>query len=166
MTPGQLNIQPDRIEKDAKSMSIAGLSMKCASVEEMRKIPVLWQELEAHKGKVPGQKGNIACGLCIEAEDGKGIEYIAGVEVSGTDNLPEDFVAKELPSFTYAVFEHKGHTSTIPQTCDAIWKEWIPESGAQKPEKADFFFERYGEGFDPQKGKGDIEIWVPVELNQ
>lgn len=28
---------------------------------------------------------------------------------------------------------------------------------------SDFFFERYGENYDAQAGKGDIEIWIPVD---
>jgi AraC family transcriptional regulator len=157
-------MEPDRIEKNANPMLIAGLSMKCTSAEEMMNAPALWQKFGEYRGKIPRRKGNTSYGLCVDLEGGKGIEYVTGVEVSGTKNLPESFVTRQLASFTYAVFEHQGHVTEIPQTCDAIWKEWIPSSGAKKPEGADFFFERYGEGFDPQKGTGDIEIWVPVDI--
>lgn len=110
---------------------------------------------------------NMAYGICFDLDNGEGIEYVCGVEVSeDTDasDLPKDFELKKLPSFTYAVFDHEGHVSAIRQTCDAIWKDWLPESGYEKPKEADCFFERYGEEYDPQAGKGDIEIWIPVEV--
>ncbi|MEX0771852.1 MAG: GyrI-like domain-containing protein [Balneolales bacterium] len=122
-----------------------------------------WQEFGAYLGNIPRQKENTAYGLCIDLNNGKGIEYVCGVEVTDIKRLPEPFTHKELPPQKYAVFAHEGHISTIPQTCDAIWKEWTPGSGYEKPEDADFFFERYGEGFDPKKGFGDIEVWVPVK---
>ncbi len=162
--PKKNTIQPSRIEKNAAPKRIAGLSMTCTSSEELGGAASLWQKIGEYMGKIPGQIGGTAYGLCIDTDDGSAIEYIAGTEVSGEGRLPESFVVKQLPSFTYAVFEHRGHVSSIFQTCDAIWKEWIPESGAQKPGNADFFFERYGEKFDPKKGEGDIEIWVPVEI--
>ncbi|MDR8393738.1 effector binding domain-containing protein [Aliifodinibius sp. S!AR15-10] len=94
-----------------------------------------------------------------------GIEYVCGVEVSDdieASDLPENIELKQLPSFSYAVFQHEGHVSIIRQTCDAIFQEWVPQSGYEKPQDADFFFEQYGEDFDPQKGTSDIEIWIPI----
>jgi AraC family transcriptional regulator len=43
--------------------------------------------------------------------------------------------------------------------------QWLPTSGHEraKAQGPPDFFERYGEGFDPQTGYGDIEVWVPVK---
>lgn len=158
-------IKPKRIEENAKPMKVAGLSREYIFGEDPMNAPAQWQEFGAYLGKIPGQKENVAYGLCYDLHNGKGIEYICGVEVSDAANLPENFVQKDLPSFIYAVFEHEGHVSSIRQTCDDIYKKWIPESGYEKPENADFFFERYGENFDPKAGAGDIEIWIPVQRN-
>lgn len=161
--PNKTDIKPKRIEKNAEPMLIAGISRECIFGEDQMDAPAQWQEFGAFEGKISGQKGNMAYGLCFDIDNGKGIEYVCGVEVADDKNLPENFVLKKLPSFTYAVFEHKGHVSGIHQTCDTILQEWIPDSGYAKPGDADFFFERYGEKFDPEKGIGDIEIWIPIK---
>jgi len=112
---------------------------------------------------LPGQKGKVAYGLCLPLENNKGIEYICGVEILNTDNLPDDLSVKQLPGNMYAIFKHDGHVSTLRQTLDNIWKNWVPVSGYSPPEGENYFFERYGETFDPVKGEGDIEIWIPVK---
>lgn len=159
------NIEPKRIQENAEPMAVAGLSEDYLFSEPMNP-SAQWQQLGPHLGHIPGQKGNVAYGVCFDLDNGKGIEYLCGVEVSDDSNasdLPDNFEMRHLPSLTYAVFDHDGHVSEIQQTCDAIWKNWIPESGYEKPEEAEFFFERYGEKYDAQAGKGDIEIWIPVE---
>lgn len=161
----QTNIQPKRIEKNANPLKIAGLSKKYYFKKPMDP-SAQWQQLSSYLGNIPGQKENTAYGVCFDLDNGKGIEYLCGVEVSGdtsASGLPDDFEIRKLPSFTYAVFNHDGHVSEIRKTCDAIWKEWIPESGYDKPKDADFFFEFYGKKFDPRKGTEDIEIWIPIE---
>jgi hypothetical protein len=47
--------------------------------------------------------------------------------------------------------EHVGH----------IWHKWLPESGHELVDAADF--ERYGAEFDSQTGTGGFEIWLPVK---
>lgn len=159
------SIKPKRIEENANPMVIAGLSQNYLFNKPMNP-SAQWQQLGPHLDNIPGQKENVAYGLCFDMDSGKGIEYVCGVEVSeDTDasDLPKEFELKRLSSFTYAVFDHEGHVSGIQQTCDAIWKNWIPASGYDKPAEANFFFERYGEEYDAKAGKGDIEIWIPVE---
>jgi len=159
------SIEPKRIEEDTASMTVAGLSEDYLFSQPMNPSSQ-WQQLSPHLGDIPGQKENVAYGVCFDLKNGKGIEYLCGVEVSDDaeiSDLPDNFVLKQLPSLTYAVFDHEGPVSAIRQTCDAIWKEWLPESGYEKPRASDFFFERYGEDYDARAGKGDIEIWIPVE---
>ncbi|SHF81590.1 AraC family transcriptional regulator [Fodinibius roseus] len=159
------SIKPKRIEEHVEPITIAGLSGDYLFSEPMNPSDQ-WQQLGPHLGRIPGQKENVAYGVCFDLDDGKGIEYLCGVEVTGdtvASDLPNNFELRQLPSFTYVVFDHKGHVSEIRQTCDVIWKEWLPGSDYDKPEEADFFFERYGENYDAQAGKGDIEIWIPVD---
>lgn len=157
-------IKPVRIEDKVNPMLIAGLSKECIFGKDPFNAPAQWQEFGAYVDKIPGQKEYVSYGLCLDIDNGKGIEYVCGVEVSGdidAAELPGDIELKKLPSFSYAVFEHKGQVSGIRQTCDAIFQEWVPQSGYE-PQDADFFFERYGEDFDPKKGANDIEIWIPI----
>ena len=38
--------------------------------------------------------------------------------------------------------------------------QWLPASRLQMADAPDF--ERYGESFNPLKGTGGVEIWIPV----
>ena len=90
--------------------------------------------------------------------EGEGFRYLTGVEVASTDGLPDDLSAVRLPANTYAVFRHPGHVSTIRSTCQHV-HEWLPKSGFEHAGTPSFF-ERYGEGFNPHTGLGDIEGWT------
>jgi AraC family transcriptional regulator len=60
---------------------------------------------------------------------------------------------------------HREHVSKLRYTVNTIWSQWFPESGykaARAAAGAPDFFERYGDGFDPQLGMGDVEVWIPV----
>jgi AraC family transcriptional regulator len=125
-------------------------------------IPALWQRLASY-GKVPGQVGSVHYGLCFNMSDG--IDYLAGVEVSGAAGLPGQFSSVSVPAQKYVVFSHREHVSKLYNTVDTIWREWFPGSGheaAPPVAGAPNFFERYGEGFDPRTGMGDMEVWIPV----
>lgn len=153
--------EPVRFEKNFKAFSVAGLNETYSPGDPMNG-PAQWEKFAPHLGNIPGQKGDVAYGVCFILSEGKGIEYMQAVEVSSDNDLPDGFTQKELPERNYAVFVHDDHVSTLRRTLDAISK-WLPDSGYQKPEGLDFFFERYGEEFNPQTGKGDIEIWIPVK---
>jgi predicted transcriptional regulator YdeE len=58
-----------------------------------------------------------------------------------------------------------GKCRSFRYTVNAIWSQWLPESGhkaARAATGAPDFFERYLEGFDPQLGMGDVEVWITV----
>lgn len=155
------NLEPIRFEKNFKAFSVAGLS-ETYSPGDLMNGSAQWEKFVPHLGNIPGQKGDVAYGVCLILNEGKGIEYMPAVEVSGDNDLPDGFTQKELPERNYAVFAHEDHVSTLRRTLDAISK-WLPDFGYRKPEGLDFFFERYGEKFNPQTGKGDIEIWIPIK---
>lgn len=93
-------------------------------------------------------------------------EYVAGVEVSDLSKLPSEFAWLSLPAHRYAIFAHHEHVSKLGETIGAIRSKWLPGSGAEAardPKGTPAFFERYGEGFNPQEGKGDVEVWVPIK---
>jgi hypothetical protein len=61
----------------------------------------------------------------------------------------------------YAVFVHLDHVSKLADTIPAIFMKWLPASG-HEPIRNSGFFERYGEDFNVESGRGDIEIWIPI----
>jgi AraC family transcriptional regulator len=148
--------------ENGKPMLIAGMSERITP-QTWDKIDKLWWRFAPHIGKVPHQIGaRVAYGAVTDTADG--IDYLAGVEVKSASGLQGDFTHVTLPAQRYAVFTHDDHVSKLKDTMDAIWT-WWPASGLEhaRTAGAPAFFERYGEEFDPQKGTGGIEVWVPVK---
>ncbi len=144
------------------AMLLAGLAETYAH-EATQAIPSLWQKFNQHFGHIPGQIGNVAYGVCTQAEDGsESFRYMSAAEVSGTDDLPEGFVITKLPPQRYAIFTHRGHISGISATVHQIFGEWLPQSGQQHAGTLDMM-ERYDDRFDPRTGMGVTEIWIPLK---
>jgi len=104
----------------------------------------------------------VAYGVCCNSDDDGNVYDIAGVEVSGFDELPSAFARLRIPAQRYAVFRIAGHISTIRGARKAIWTEWLPRSGHRVADAP--AFERYGETFDPVTGNGGFEIWIPIRV--
>jgi AraC family transcriptional regulator len=148
--------------ENGKALAIAG-SRQHYRPEAMSGIAAQWERFMPRIGKIPGEVGKVAYGACSTGKDS--IDYLAGVEVADTSKTPKDLASIHIPAQRYAVFSHKGHVSKLHDTLEAIGRDWQSAWGRKKAETkgAPAFFERYGEGFDPKTGKGDIEVWVPVE---
>ena len=144
------------------ALSIAGLN-NAYDAESRRNIPEQWRRFAAHIGNVPGQIGTTAYGICWNVKPNGDFDYLTGVEVASSAKLPPDFTRVSLPAGRYAVVTHAGHVSTLPQTIDKIWTQWIP--GAALKTAIGSCFERYTESFaDPEEfGIGAVEIWIPLE---
>jgi AraC family transcriptional regulator len=162
--PASTRLEEPRFE-NGKAMLIAGLRGHYTS-DSMNQLSSQWQRFMGHIGKLPQQTGQDAFGLNFLGQGEPGIEYLSGVEVSSCSGLPADFDCVSIPAQRYAVFGHRGHLSTIYETCEAIAHDWLPRSGHKAPpvrEGAPDFFERYSREFNPQTGTGGIEIWVPIQ---
>jgi len=138
---------------------IAGLGDRYR-FETNQGIPLLWQRFVPHLGSVPGQVGAVTYGVCCNADGAGNFDYIAGVEVSGFDELPAEFSRVRIPAHRYAVFSHRGHISAIRATTYTIWNKWLPASGHTLADAPDF--ERYDQRFDGRTGQGVVEIWLPI----
>ena len=145
---------------DGGPLLIAGLK-EHFRFEDLSGLPTLWQRFRPFLGKVPGQFGQAAYGVCYNTKEAEGIDYIAGVEVADAAAVPKDFASIRLTPQRYAVFTHAGHISTVRGTFMAIFNDWLPGSGWQSADAA--VFERYDERFDGRTGLGGFEIWVPVK---
>jgi AraC family transcriptional regulator len=158
---GSKGLEAPRFEA-GRPMLLAGLRSEY-TMATIREIPALWQRFAAYLGKIPGQVGRVAYGVCFPSADGFG--YMAGVEVRSAEGLAEELSVVTIPSERYAVFTHKSHVSNLAETCRAIEHEWLPRSRysfALGTPGSPGFFERYGESFDPKIGAGDVEVWVPI----
>ncbi|MVV50680.1 AraC family transcriptional regulator [Pseudomonas sp. PB120] len=121
-------------------------------------IPAVWKKFEPYIGNVPGQVDEVTYGICCNPDGKGGFEYIAGVQISKLDDLPDQYRWVEVQPQHYAVFEHKGPLDTLPQTFHYIWKTWLPQSGYQAADAPEF--ERYSADF---KRTGVLEIWLPLK---
>jgi AraC family transcriptional regulator len=153
------NLAPPRFV-DGKLLLIGGIGERY-DCDSSAGIPAQWQRFLPHFGRVPGQVGKVAYGVCCNADEAGNFDYIAGVEVTDFSRLPRDWSHLRIAPQRYAVFTHPGHISTIRGTWNSIWNEWMPKSGHQRADAPDF--ERYGETFDPVTGNGGLEIWVPIK---
>jgi len=152
---------PQPYFENGRRMTIAGLREHYTS-SSLDQIPALWRRLAA-RGAVPGRIGPVGHAVVFLSADG--CDYLAGCEVAGVDDLPKELACVELPPRRYAVFSHDGHVAMLRHTFDAIMSIWLPQSGLQIAGTTDagaYVLERYGEGFDPRSGLGDIQVWVPV----
>src|SRR5260370_2805233 len=123
-----MQLEAPRFE-NGKALLIAGLSGHY-TLETMKNMPELWQRFAPQIGNIPGQVGRVAYGLCFNALSPDGMDYMAGVEVSGSSGLPSEFSVATIPAQKYAVFSHREHVSKLYETLDAIHK-WIPGSGLE-----------------------------------
>jgi AraC family transcriptional regulator len=145
-------LAPPRIELGGRLL-IAGLAER-----DYRRIPLLWQKFGPAIGTIPSQVGDLTYGICANADEEGNCTYIAGVEVASFEAIPPAFTTLRISAARYAVFEHRGHVSTIRSTFDAIWRQWQPQNDVIDAP----FFERYGPAFDAHTGNGTVEIWVPI----
>jgi len=153
------SIEPPRIET-RKTFIVAGLRERYGE-EASRHIPAQWQRFTPFIGSIPQQIGGNTYGVGYNGDDEGNIDYICGVEVRSTSELPTELDYVRIPEYRYAVFTHDDHISTIGRTWNIVWGEWLPKSEFEVADSP--FFECYGATFDPIAGMGSIELWIPVK---
>jgi AraC family transcriptional regulator len=158
-----MQLEAPRFE-NGKSFRIAGFREHYTSAT-MKNMPELWKRFAPFIGRIPGQVGSVAYGACFNALSPDGVDYLVGVEVSNSSDLPVEFSVASIPVQKYAVFSHREHVSRLYETLDAIDK-WLPGSGLEvacESTEAPNFFERYSEEFDPRTGMGGMSVWIPIK---
>jgi len=73
--------------ENGRPLLIAGLRSPFGA-RPWEDVPALWRRFETYFGKIPAQAGRTAYGLCFTTSEG--VEYLAGVEVSRTVDLPNE----------------------------------------------------------------------------
>jgi len=155
----QSSFQSVRFET-ADVLLIAGLSQRFSAATATT-IPALWQRLVPYMDSLPQRIGEADYGICYGIDANGSFDYLCGFEVTQLSSLPTEFSHVRIPSQRYAVFAHTGHVSEVRKTIDAIYRSWLPSAGVAPTGMPDFI-ERYGPGFDPRAGQGDMEIWLPI----
>lgn len=110
---------------------------------------------------MPGQIGSSTYGVCWNVKPSGEFDYLAGVHVAESAKLPSAYTRVALPAGRYAVVTHTARVSSLPQTFDKIWTQWIPAS-ALTTAKAPCFG-HYRENYDPNSALDPVEIWIPLD---
>jgi len=141
--------------------------ISCHSTMNNNVIPALWEEFFKICKKIPNPLyEETALGVCYSISDDPTTPdtpfgYLAGVEVSAAETLPEGMEEITVPEGDYAVFEHIGALDNLHNTYNAIYGEWLPASGYEQ--SGDLDFELYGPHFRYGTAESVLEIWIPVK---
>jgi AraC family transcriptional regulator len=88
-------------------------------------------------------------------------EKWAAIEVTDFENVPDGMETFILPGGLYAIFLHKGASSTGPETFRHIFGTWLPESDFTLDNRP--HFEVLGEKYRNEDPGSEEEIWIPVK---
>ncbi len=152
------------IIKSKAAFRVIGKS--CQSTMKNNTIPALWETFGTYCEAIPGVLvPNAAIGVCYfegseEMTDDTPFTYLAGMEVKPDQTVPAGMTHRDVPEAEYAVFEHHGSLVSLHDTYNAIYGEWLPQSGYTRAEADDF--ELYDERFTFGKDESIMEIWVPI----
>jgi AraC family transcriptional regulator len=134
---------------------------------EMGEIPHLWQKAGPWIETVPNAVNENAYGAMFIPEPGSGdFGYLAGIAVSDSYLASAEQMVLTLPETRFAIFPHDGGLADWPSTIDYAQNTWLPQSGYERIELAPGavpVLERYGPGFDPGAGLGDMQCWLAIK---
>lgn len=124
-------------------------------------IPQLWQDFSERIASIPHRANDLLFGAisCDEGEDGR-CRYLACVEVTSVNDVPEGMLSRELAGGRFAVFTHKGPMTRFDRTVGYVYGSWLPRSGHQLRDAPEI--EIYGDKFDPTSAGSEMEYALPI----
>jgi AraC family transcriptional regulator len=144
---------------DAQKMLVVGLAERCAFHTTIT-IPAQWQRFMDYHGTIPFRRGDIPIGVNYSADDDGRFLYMCGAEVHRFSTHSGELLNLEVPPRQYAVFEHRGHVSTIYDTYRSIWNDAMPATGRAVADAP--IIERHNPAFNPRTGEGGLALWIPL----
>jgi len=129
-------------------------------------ISEMWGKFMQVANSVPSRTNNQNYyGVCFSNEgDTHPIRYIAGLEVTSLDKIPEGMKGKSIDSGKYAVFTHQGLLHNLKETYDHIYGKWIPEANLTPVAGLDGLdFELYDDRFIPDSPDSEFDIYVKIK---
>jgi AraC family transcriptional regulator len=158
------DMEPRLVQRPA--FWVVGISTQCFPSHDNR-LAELWERFNARSSEIEHCRAGAAYGVCcgepaLTDEEGCFV-YTAALEVERIDRPPTGMVALTIPANTYAVFMHKGDVRDIGKTIREIYGAWLPAAKLRQASAPDF--ELYDARFDGQTGTGEVDIYVPVEVD-
>lgn len=147
------------------SFTVLGVSKQFKYENAKQDIPLFWQEHYALGN------GKYVCGMFgINIDEQMGsekFEYLIADIYNPIIDIPEGFVTKTIPAFTWAVFPCKGPMPKSLQNVNTkIFSEWLPAL-KEYEFAAGYCIEMYDAQDKYPKGIQDenyySEIWIPVK---
>jgi len=145
------------IEKEA--FKVIGALREFHTDTSYQEIPKFWCEhFESGNGKhICGMFG-----ICYD-EDGdcKTFSYMIADVYDPEKKMPDDFVIKEIPAHTWAIFPcHGAMPKALQDVNTKIWNEWLPNCREYEI-AGDYNIEMYSNG-NTDSDDYYSEIWIPV----
>lgn len=152
-----------KIEKK-EAFTIIGVSKTLKYDEAATEVPKLWTEYY-QTGK-SGQVSSVYGVSIDENMDGSQFEYLIADNYNPLKEIPEGFVTRTIPAYTWAVFACRGSAShSLPDVHNKIFSEWLPNCKDYEI-AAGYNIEMYNDPADYPNGTQDenyyCEIWIPV----
>lgn len=150
------------VEKE--SFTVLGVSKGFAYENCKEEIPKFWAEHYATG------KGQHVCGMfgvnIDETMSQEHFEYLIADLYNGKDEIPQGFVTRTIPAFTWAVFSCDGPMpAALQDVNEKIFSEWLPAL-KEYEFAAGYCIEAYDDVRKYPKGKDDenyhSEIWIPI----
>lgn len=148
-----------------ESFTVMGAAKSFSYDEAKAVVPEFWKEHYA-KGN-----GKYVCGMFgINIDETMGhdrFEYMIADLYNPVQDVPEGFVTRIIPAFTWAVFPCRGKvSSTLQDTNTRIFSEWLPAL-KEYEFAAGYCVEMYDDAGKYPNGTEDenyyCEIWIPVK---
>lgn len=86
----------------------------------------------------------------------------AAIEVNDFGVIPETLHPYILKGGLYAIFIHKGPSSSFPKTAQYIFGQWLPDSEYELDSRE--HFELLREHYKPNDSTTEEEVWIPIKL--
>ena len=153
-----VRLDPPRVVED-QMVRVVGLAERC-SFDTTITIPAQWQRFMECYDAIPYKRDRIPIGVTYSADDDGQFQYMCGAEVYRFSAHSRALSHLEIPPRQYAVFEHRGHVSTIYETYRSIWNEAMPATGRVVADAP--VIERHNPAFDPRTGEGGLTLWIPL----
>ena len=147
------------------SFTVIGSAKEFSYEHAKQEIPAFWQE---HYATGKGQHVCGMFGINIDEQMGhEKFEYVIADIYNPVTDIPEGFVTKTIPAFTWAVFPCKGAMPNSLQDVNTkIFSEWLPAL-KEYEFAAGYCIEMYDAPDKYPKGIQDenyyAEIWIPVK---
>lgn len=154
-----IKINPPR-EEEALNVTIAGMQTRFAEGEHAETFYNKIVQDISNIQNVSGKFCNVIWDRTKEEDNNFHYRLFAGLPVSKAENLPKNWMTKEISEGKCLVFEHEGNTEDFTKWVYAVFGEWFPRSNYTPVSSLHIQFVTV---INEAKTAFHREMWVPVK---